>query len=86
MEKMKQKELIIEFIKEFGSIAPAKMSGKIYKNTMFGSESSKRCRELRDEEKLVSEPDGKFERFFLKQGEQKLFDLPEEPRSPSVIF
>jgi len=35
---------------------------------MFGSESSKRCRELRDEEKLVSEPDGKFERFFLKKG------------------
>jgi hypothetical protein len=63
---MKQKPLIIEYIKEHGSILPAKIGGKIYKGTMFGSETSKRCRELRADGKLESKPDGKFERFYLK--------------------
>ena len=65
---MKQVDLIFEWLKENGSILPAKMGGRIYNDTMFGSETSKRCRELRMAGKLVSEPDKdnpKFERFML---------------------
>lgn len=63
---MTQKQLIKEYIKEFGSILPAKLSGVVYKGVMFGSETSKRCRELRQAGELRGEPDGKFERFFAK--------------------
>jgi hypothetical protein len=62
---MTQPQLIIEYLKEHGSILPAKMAGQIYKETMFGSETSKRCRELRKIGKLRSEGDGRFERFYL---------------------
>jgi len=62
---MTQHQLIKEWILENGSILPAKMSGQIYKETMFGSEISKRCRELRKKGILMSVKDGKFERFFL---------------------
>jgi len=61
-----QTQLIIDYIKEFGSIIPAKMSGVIYKEQMLGSESTKRCRELRAKGILVSEREGKFEKFRLK--------------------
>ena len=64
---MSQKQLILEWIKEFGKITPAKMSGYIYKGIMFGSESSKRCRELREEGKLQSYSDGKFEVFSISK-------------------
>ena len=67
-----QKELVLEYIKEYGSILPAHMSGKTYQGIMFGSETSKRCRELRMEGVLRSDPDGKFERFFLKQEAKQL--------------
>ena len=70
--KLTQKQLILEWVKENGSILPAKMSGRIYKDQMFGSESSKRCRELRMEGKLMSEPDGRFERFSLPERQGKL--------------
>lgn len=69
---MTQRNLIIRYISEFSSILPAKMAGMVYGGTMFGSETSKRCREMRfDLEKnpkgiLVSNPDGKFERFSFK--------------------
>lgn len=62
---MTQKELVIEYIKEFGSITPAKISGFIYKGIMFGSETSKRCRELRASGVLESHENGKFEVFTL---------------------
>ena len=71
--KLTQKELILEWIKNYGSILPAKMAGRIYLDQMFGSETSKRCRELRAEGKLASEPDGKFERFYLPEPQIKLF-------------
>lgn len=58
---MKQKQLILKWIEEHGFIMPAKMSGKIYHNTMFGSETGKRCRELRKEGILESRREGKFE-------------------------
>ena len=62
---MTQHELVISWVKSFGSILPAKMSGRIWNGVMFGSETSKRCRELRKQGKLRSEKEGKFERFFL---------------------
>ena len=61
---MTQRELIMCYLWEHKSIIPAKMSGEIYRGTMFGSETSKRCRELRKEGKLESVQDGKFEKFF----------------------
>jgi hypothetical protein len=63
---MTQHELIIEYLKEHKTITPAKMGGHIYKDNMFGSECSKRCRELRKKEILESANDGKFEVFYLK--------------------
>lgn len=71
---MTQAELIIEYIKEFGQITPAKMSGTIYKDEMFGSEVSKRCRELRARGTLESQQIGKFEVFKLK--EKKNLEIP----------
>lgn len=62
---MTQKQLIIEYIKEHGSIVPAKEHGFPFKGGFLGSESSKRCRELRKDGILRSERDGKFERFYL---------------------
>jgi hypothetical protein len=62
---MTQHELVKEYIKEFGSILPAKISGVIYGGVMFGSETSKRCRELRGRGELTSDGDGRFERFYL---------------------
>lgn len=63
---MTQKELVLSYIREFGSIIPAKMSGRVFKGIMFGSESSKRAREMRKLGILNSRKEGKFERFFIK--------------------
>ena len=71
MNKLTQHEGIIKYIEKYGSILPAKKGGEImnfdngYYEVMFGSETSKRCRELRSAEILKSEKDGKFERFYL---------------------
>jgi len=64
-DKPTQKELILAYVEEYGHIIPAKMGGQLYHGHMFGSETSKRCRELRAEGKLFSEPHGKFEMFFV---------------------
>lgn len=73
---MTNHEMIIKYVKEFGSILPAKMIGKIYYNKMFPAESSKRCRELRMAGILRSKPDGKFERFYLKEQTQNALFAP----------
>lgn len=62
--KLSQKELILAYVDQFGSILPAKISGIVFKGQMLGSESSKRCRELRAEGKLISKQEGKFEKFY----------------------
>lgn len=62
---MTQKELILDYIKTHGSILPAKVGGLIHKGVMLGSESSKRCREMRAAGLLTSHNDGKFEVFTL---------------------
>lgn len=62
---MTQKELVLEYVREHGEILPAKISGLVYKGYMFGSETSKRCRELRASGSLKSHGEGKFEVFTL---------------------
>jgi hypothetical protein len=61
---MTQPELVLAWISEHGAILPAKMGKVVYKGIMFGSETSKRCRELRKRGILESKREGKFERFF----------------------
>lgn len=76
---MTQHQLIIEYIKLNGEILPAKMAGAIFMGTMFGSETSKRCRELRSmvkgkwenpygKQMLDSRKEGRFEVFYLYGG------------------
>jgi hypothetical protein len=73
MKDLTQKELIIHYVEANGSITPAKMGGKLYLGQMFGSETSKRCRELRKAGKLISHGEGKFEVFGLAAR------IPEQP-------
>lgn len=66
-KKGTQKWLIWEYLKENGSILPAKMIGKEYKDLMFGSDCTTRCRNMRQDGDLRSERDKdnpKFERFY----------------------
>lgn len=65
-EKITQKQLILNWIDEHGYIVPAKMCGFIYNGIMFGSDTPKRCREMRQSGILKSKPDEnpKFERFY----------------------
>ena len=90
----KQKEFILEYITEEGSITPARMIGKLYKANdgetyMFPSELGKRCREMRAAGILDSEPDKdnpKFERFFRKQTlPQQIKEDLLEPYFPKVL-
>lgn len=74
-----QHELILDYVKEYGSIIPAKMSGMIYKGIMFGSESSKRCRELRTQGILISHKKGKFEEFSLKEKPVIIYQSEQNP-------
>ena len=73
---MTQKQIILEYLALHGSILPAKISGEVFKGVMFGSETSKRCREMRKEGILYSDRDGKFERFYkVKQPVYSLFPV-----------
>lgn len=75
--KPTQKQLIKLYLDEHGSITPARLCGTPYLNGFFGAEISKRCREMRAEGLLRSEPDEKrpkFEKFmFIKKEANKLF-------------
>ena len=64
---------MIEWIKEFGEINPAKMGGTWYRGTMFGSETTKRCRELYKRGQLIKQGDGKFMKFYLAGAQTRLF-------------
>jgi hypothetical protein len=68
-KNMTQQNLILEYIKEHGSILPAKMGGYVYKGIMMGSESTARCRELRAKGILEDFKDGKFVGFKLKESQ-----------------
>lgn len=64
--KLTQKRLILYWLAEVGSITPAVMAGRIYRGQMFGSETSKRCREMRKAGLLESHAKDKFEVFTIK--------------------
>lgn len=69
---MTQQELVLAYVKEHNTILPAKMAGKIYMGQMFGSETSKRCRELRKKGKLQSYQEGKFTVYKLPDSKEKV--------------
>ena len=69
---MTQSDLIITYVSEFGEINPAKMAGKVYYGEMFGSESPRRCRQLRNQKKLISKKEGKFTVYYLPPVQQRL--------------
>ena len=84
---MTQHELVLNYVRAFGSILPAKMSGRIWNDTMFGSETSKRCRELRKQGKLRSEKEGKFERFYLVEVPSEIqFKKADELIGQAMLF
>lgn len=69
MSRPSQKDIIMDYVRIRGSITPATMSDadKAYfgREMFLGSETGKRCRELRAEGKLQSMTTGKFETFYL---------------------
>ena len=71
---MTQKELIIQYIKQYKKITPAKMGGVYYLGQIFGSETNRRWRELRAEGVLSSRKEGRFEVFYLapQEGQKQL--------------
>lgn len=79
---MTQKQLIMEYVRENGNIVPAKMYGSIFMGKMMGSELSRRCRELRDEGRLLSEPKGKFESYYLPG--DSMYDPSTNPKWQAV--
>ncbi len=86
---MKQSDLILSYLKEHDSITPARMTGKIFMGTMFGSEISRVCRTLRAEGKLQSERVGKFEKFYItkqiKYESEKVKQFLEEVVTPKTF-
>lgn len=68
-----QLELVMEWVKEFGEINPAHMGGKWYRGVMFGSETTKRCRELYKKGLLIKQGAGRFMKFMLPNTQSKLF-------------
>lgn len=61
---MEQWKLVIEYVKEFGKITPAKLTERKYKEGFFGSETPKRCRELLAKGLLHRKKEGKFKTFY----------------------
>jgi hypothetical protein len=57
---MKQHTLVMEYVRLYGSINPAKVKGTSFMGGFFGSETPKRCRELRANGSLASHPEGKY--------------------------
>jgi hypothetical protein len=81
-----QKELIIAYVKENGSILPAKIAGKIYQGYMFGSETSKRCRELRKSGVLRSDSQDRFAKFYLVRQTESLSVEVYKPKSTQELI
>lgn len=82
---MTQYQLIKEWCEIHGKIIPAKMSGTVFMGTMFGSETSKRCRELRAKGVLSSSPEGKFEVYWLKDTQSDLKPLESSPNASGGV-
>lgn len=76
MQQRTQKQLILDYIDTFGEITPAKMGGHLWEDGFFGSETSKRCREMRTAGILESRSEGKFEVFYRPEPvRQSLFQF-----------
>lgn len=57
---------ILKYVAKKGTITPAKLGGTVYLDKLFGSEVTKRCRELRAAGKLESPDsiqDSRFKTF-----------------------
>lgn len=61
---MKQYDLILKWVDEYGKITPARMGGTAWGGGFFGSETPKRCRELLKMGILDRKKDGKFKTFY----------------------
>jgi hypothetical protein len=70
---MEQWKLVIEYVKEFGKITPAKLTERKYKEGFFGSETPKRCRELLAKGLLHRKKEGKFKTFYPTEKFMKLY-------------
>lgn len=62
---MTQAQILLQIIKDKGSVIPSKMCGQVYNGVMCGSDFPRRARALRKQGILRSEKEGRFERFFL---------------------
>lgn len=94
---MTQWELIIEYIKQNGSITPATLNDKNRRvgEGWLGSQTDKRCRELREHKlpsvqkypQLVSEPNEKgFETFKFAISGEKMLNLDNCPLEPETTL
>ena len=72
---MTQKETVLQYIKDHGEMIPAKDHGFEYRGTFLGSETSRRCRELAKEGKLVK----------VKRGRFTGYRLPSDQTAPSGV-
>lgn len=76
---MEQWKLVIEYVKEYGKITPAKLPDRKYRDGFFGSDTPKRCRELFAKGLLCRIKEGKFKTFYPTE---KFFSL----YKPKVIL
>lgn len=70
---MTQSELLLQIIKDKGSVIPSQMCGRVYNGIMCGSDFPRRARDLRKKGILRSQSEGRFERFFLVNPPMKVY-------------
>lgn len=70
---MTQAQLLLQIIKDKGSVIPSQMCGQVYNGVMCGSDFPRRARALRKQGILRSEKEGRFERFFLVAVPMKVY-------------
>lgn len=72
---MTQAQILLQIIKDKGSVIPSKMCGRVYNGLMCGSDFPRRARALRKQGILRSEKEGRFERFFLVEVPVKTYKV-----------
>ena len=80
---MTQKSWILEYIKKYGYVTPARMGGKHFidsdgVNNLWPACGMRRCQEMETDGILVSEIDGKFKKFKFPETQANLFS-PADP-------
>ena len=68
-----QRQLLLEIIKQNKEVIPAKLCGNFYLGQIFGSDITRRARELREKGILDSREEGQFTVFFIKEKQPTLF-------------